>query len=140
MNSFSLEQFLNRNPLIVNPSTPLIETIGLMNRGSVTNCNLGDDDSEFDSLIHTHASYALVMADSELLGIFTERDLVRLTAEGRTLAEMTVGEAMTQPLTTFQETEVRDLFAILSLTRQHGIRHLPIVARDNQLLEHRFSI
>ncbi len=134
MNSFSLEQVINRHPLIVNPSTSLIETIGLMNRSSVASCNLDNDDSEFNSLIHPHTSCALVMADSQLLGIFTERDLVRLTAEGRTLAEMTVGEAMTQPVTTFEETEVRDVFAILSLTRQHGIRHLPIVDKHNQFL------
>ncbi|MDJ0595583.1 MAG: EAL domain-containing protein [Pleurocapsa sp. MO_226.B13] len=105
-----------------------------MNRSHVTSCNLERDDSEFNSLIPAHTSCALVMADSQLLGIFTESDLVRLTAEGRTLAEMTVGEAMKQPVTTFQRTEVRDLFDILSLTRQHKIRHFPIVDKHNQLL------
>ena len=134
MNSFSIEQILNRHPLIVNPSTPLIETIGLMNQSSVASCNLDDDDSEFNSLIHSHTSCALVMVDSQLLGIFTEHDLVQLTAEGRTLAEITVGEAMTHPVTTFQSTEVQDLHDILSLTRQHRIRHLPIVDRHDQLL------
>ena len=133
MNSFSIEQVLNRHPLIVSPSTPLIETIDLMNRHRVTSCNL-DDDSELNSLIHPHTSCALVMADSQLLGIFTECDLVHLTAQGRTLAEMTIGEAMSQPVKTFQSTEVQDIFAILSWTRQHGIRHLPIVDRHNQLL------
>ncbi len=134
MNSFSINQVLDPHPLIVNPSTPLIETIALMNRSNQASCNLDDDDSEFNSLIPTSASCALVMADSQLLGIFTSRELVRLTAEGRTLAEMTVGNAMTQPVTTFQETEVQDLFNILRLTRQHGIRHLPIVDKHNQLL------
>ena len=134
MTSFSIEQVLNRHPLIVNPTTPLIKTIGLMNQSSVASCNLDNDDAKFNSLIHVHTSYALVMADSQLLGIFTERDLVRLTAEGRTLAEMTVGEAMTQPVTTFESTEVQDLFDLLSLTRQQGIRHFPIVDKHNQLL------
>ena len=134
MNSFSLEQVINLHPLIVNPSTPLIETIGLMNRSSIASCNLDDDDSEFNSLIHAHTSYALVISDTELLGIFTERDLVRLTAQVRPLAAMTVGEAMSQPVTTFESTKVRDLFAIVSLTRQHRIHHLPIVDQDNQLL------
>ncbi len=134
MNSFSLDQVLNGHPLILHPSTPLIETIALMNQSGVASCNLDDDDSEFNSLIHTHTSYALVMSDSQLLGIFTELDLVRLTAEGRTLAEMTIGDAMTQPVTTFQKTEVQDLSDILSLTRQHEIRHFPIVDKHNQLL------
>lgn len=134
MNSFSLDQVLNRYPLIVTPSTPLIETIGLMNRSIVASCNLNNNYSELTSSLLPHASCVLVMADSKLLGIFTERDLVRLTAENRNLSEMTVGEVMTQPVTTFQETEVRDLFALLSLTRQHKIRHFPIVDRDKQLL------
>ncbi len=134
MNSFSIDRAFNRHPLMVNPLTPLMETIALMNRSHVTSCNLEHDDSEFNSLIPAITSCALVMADSQLLGIFTERDLVQLTAEGRTLAEMTVGEAMNQPVTTFQRTEVRDLFDILSLTRQHKIRHFPIVDKHNQLL------
>ncbi len=134
MNSFSIEQVLNRHPLIVNPSTPLIETIVLMNRSNIVSCNLDNNDSEFNELIPDHTSCALVMADSQLLGIFTERDLVRLTAEGRKLAEMTVGDVMTQPVTTFQLTEVQDLLGILSLNRQHRIRHFPIVDKHNQLL------
>ena len=134
MNSFSIEQVLNRHPLIVNPSTPLIETIGLMNQSRVASCNLDDNDDEFNSLIHAHVSCALVMVNSQLLGIFTERDLVQLTAEGRTLSGMTVGEAMTQPVTTFGETEVQDLYDILNLIRQHGIRHFPIVDKYNQFL------
>ena len=75
------------------------------------------------ALADSQVSSLLVVEDEKLVGIFTERDLVRLTAEGRTLSGMTVGEAMTQPVTTFQETQVQDVFAILSLTRQHGIRH-----------------
>ena len=134
MNSFSIEQVLDPHPLIVNPSTHLIETISLMNQSSVASCNLDGDDYEFNSLIHAHTSCALVMADSQLLGIFTERDLVRLTAQGRTLAEMTIGEAMTQPVTTFQKTEVQDFSDILSWARQHKIRHFPIVDKHNQLL------
>ncbi len=136
MNSFSIEPVLNRHPLIVNPSTPLIETIGLMNQSHIISCNLeGDDsDSEFNSLIHAHTICVLVMADAQLLGIFTELDLVRLTAEGRTLVEMTIGEAMTQPVTTFQSTEVQNLSDILSLTHRHEIRHFPIVNKHNQLL------
>ncbi len=134
MNSFSIEQVLNRHPLIVKPSTPLIETIGLMNQSSVASCNLDDDDSEFNSLIQARTSCALVMVDSQLLGIFTERDLVRLTAEGRTLSEITIGDAMTHPVTTFESTEVQDLCAILNWTRQHKIRHFPIVDRHDQLL------
>ena len=133
MNSFSINQVLNRHLLVVKPSTPLIETIALMNRSKITSCQLEKEQSEFTSLISTHASCALVMEEEELVGIFTAHDLVRLTAEGRTLTEMTVSEAMTQPVTTFQSREIQDLFDIVNLTSHHGIRHLPIVDEQNQL-------
>ncbi len=133
MNSFSLNQVLNPHPLVVNPSTPLIETIALMNRSQITSCQREKEQWESRALIPTPASCALVMEEEKLLGIFTEHDLVRLTAEGRTLADMAVGDAMTQPVTTFASTEIEDLLDIVNLTRQYGIRHLPIVDQQNQL-------
>ncbi len=134
MYSFSIDRVLNRHPLIVNPTTPLIETIALMNRGNITSCNIYNDNSEYNLLIPTRISCALVMADSQLLGIFTESDLLRLTAEGRTLAEMTIGDVMTQPVKIFQKTQIKELFDVLSLNRLYGIRHFPIVDNHNQFL------
>ncbi len=134
MNSFSLNQVLNCHPLVVKPSTPLMETIALLNQSKINSCQLEQAQSEFTSLIPTHVSCALVMEEEELVGIFTEHDLVRLTAEGITLTEIAVGEAMTQPVTTFQSTEIQDLFDLVNLTSHHGIRHLPIVDEQNQLL------
>ena len=77
MNSFSIEQVLNRHPLIVSPTTPLIDPISLMNQSSVASCNLSNDDSEFNSLISSHTSCALVMINSELL-----ESLLNLTSYG----------------------------------------------------------
>ena len=134
MNSFSIDRVLNRHPLIVNPSTPLIETIALMNRGNITSCNIYNNNSEYNFLIPSRISCALVMANSQLLGIFTERDLLRLTAEGRNLAEMTIGEVMTKPVKTFQATRIKELFDVLSLNRLYKIHHFPIVDNYNQLL------
>ncbi|BAU63670.1 multi-sensor hybrid histidine kinase [Stanieria sp. NIES-3757] len=134
MNSFSLDQVLNPHPLIVNPTTPLIETIGQMNRSCVADCTLDNNDFEFACSPYFPVSCALIMADSQLVGIFTKSDLLRLIAEGKTLAEMTIGEAMTKPVTAFSETEVQDLSAILNLINQHKIHHLPILDKQNHLL------
>ena len=134
MNSFLINQVLNRHPLIVNPSTPLIDTIAFMNRPQSTGCQLNEFESKLTGLIPTHASCALVIEGEQLLGIFTERDLLGLTAERTKLAEMAVGDVMTQPVITFPETEVRDLLAILSWTCQQGISHLPIVDQQNRLM------
>ncbi len=134
MNSCLINQVLNRHPLIVNPSTPLIDTIALMNQPQSTSCQLNESESELTGLIPTHARCALVMEGKQLLGIFTERDLLGLTAERKRLAEMAVGDAMTQPVITFPSTEVRDLWVIWCWTCQQGISHLPIVDQHNQLI------
>lgn len=134
MNRFSIDRVINRHPLVVNPSTPLIETITLMNRGNTTSCNINNDNSKYNLLTSARISCALVIADSQLLGIFTEPDLLRLTAKGRTLAEMTIGDVMTKPVKTFQKAQIKELFDVLSLNRLYGIRHFPIVDNHNQFL------
>ncbi|MEO0868326.1 MAG: CBS domain-containing protein [Cyanobacteria bacterium J06642_11] len=79
-----------------------------------------------------HASCALVVDDGKILGIFTERDIVRLTARGTALGKLTIAEVMTTPVRTLQESAFQDIFAVLFLFRRYQIRHLPIVDGDNR--------
>ena len=67
-----------------------------------------------------------VLRDGELVGIFSERDIMnRVVAEGRDPARTLVSEAMTaHPLTV----DIRDSIEhCMVLMRQHSFRHLPIV-------------
>ncbi len=73
-----------------------------------------------------HASCALVMSDSQLLGIFTERDIVRLIAASRTLADLAIAEVMTPHVITLRTPDFQNVFATLNLLRRHRIRHLPV--------------
>lgn len=134
---FSLEQAIERNPVIVTPDTPLLEVIKLMSRGWVENCQLdnNDDNSAWDdSLIaEPNSSCALVMQDSQLLGIFTQRDVVGLIATRRKLLGITIAEVMSQEVITLQVNNAEDIFAARNLMRQHGIGHLPIISDNNQL-------
>lgn len=67
----------------------------------------------------------LVLADGALVGILSERDVVRHAAAGATLAHLRVSEAMTQELTTAQvEDTVLDAARML---READVRHLPVL-------------
>ncbi len=133
---FALEQAIERNPLIVTPDTPLFEVIQLMSQGWVRSCNLEQNhfSSDENQVVSAHSSYSLVMQDSQVTGIFTERDMMRLLAAGRIRQETTIAEVMSQEIVTLKAAEVEDVFTVLSLTCDRNIRHLPIVDEQNQLL------
>ena len=133
---FSLEQAIERNPLIVTPETALVKVIELMSQGLVKVCPLGQNDSTTDEegVLAAHSSFALVMQDSQIVGIFTERDMVRLLAAGRKLQGMTIAEVMSGEVVTLKMSEVEDVFTVLSLTCDRNIRHLPIVDEQNKFL------
>ena len=66
-----------------------------------------------------------VLRDGELLGIFSERDLMkRVVAERRDPQKTTVGEVMTaHPVTVSPTTSLEHC---MDLMRSHGFRHLPV--------------
>ena len=79
-------------------------------------------------------SCAFVVEADQLVGIFTERDIVRLTAAGANLSEMAIAAVMTRNVTTLIHAESQNLFTALTLLKQRQIRHLPIVNLQGQLL------
>lgn len=70
-----------------------------------------------------------VMADNEVAGIFSERDLIYLMAEeGASCLDHTVGQVMTAPpITVDSGTTVDDALALMTRRR---IRHLPVMRGD----------
>jgi PAS domain S-box-containing protein len=74
------------------------------------------------------------MADSQLIGIFTKQDLVKVTAEEKSIEGITVAQVMTRELVTLKIEEFKDIFTALDLLRQHRIRHLPILGEQGELL------
>jgi CBS domain-containing protein len=73
----------------------------------------------------------LVCDSSRLIGIFTERDVLRLTGEGRDLGGVAVGEVMTQGVVTIGPED--DVFAAARVMGEKRIRHLPVVQDGNVL-------
>jgi CBS domain-containing protein len=71
---------------------------------------------------------ALVMERDQLVGIFTERDIVRALGQHFDAASHAVGEWMTRdPMTVGSETTTQQA---LDTMLQRGFRHLPIVDGD----------
>ncbi|MEO1183472.1 MAG: CBS domain-containing protein, partial [Cyanobacteria bacterium J06636_27] len=76
----------------------------------------------------------LVMEDKELLGIFTERDIVRLTAKNVDLERLKIAEVMIKSVITLNKSAFKDIFAALFLFRRYRIRHLPILDDEGQII------
>ncbi|MEM8808470.1 MAG: EAL domain-containing protein, partial [Cyanobacteria bacterium P01_G01_bin.38] len=121
---FPLATALDCQPLSVAPETPLLEVITLMSQGG----------SPSSASPVKRSSYALVMAGEQLIGILTERDVVKLATQGIDLATTPVADVMTQRLMTLQEADLQHPFAALSVFRQCRIRHLPILNQSGQVL------
>jgi CBS domain-containing protein len=67
----------------------------------------------------------VIVEDQRIVGIVTERDVLRTVAAGKDAASVLVGEVMTTVVvTTSPDTSVRDAARTMA---QHWIRHLPVV-------------
>jgi PAS domain S-box-containing protein len=120
----TLEQIVECSPLTVLPDTPVIDVIALMNR-----VNSSIVESKFD-----FSSYVLVVEETNLIGILTLRDVIRLTGMGKDLSSVKISEVMTQPVISLGLAQAQNALTALSFMRQHCIRHLPVVDDLGQLV------
>lgn len=102
-----LEQAIETQTPQVAPETPANEAIALMSS--------------------RRSSYVLIAEKQKLVGIFTERDLVRAIARETPLAGVPISQVMTEKLTTLSQNDDRNIFSVLSLLYTSSIRHLPVV-------------
>ncbi|MBK1987735.1 PAS domain-containing protein [Sphaerospermopsis aphanizomenoides BCCUSP55] len=123
-----LEPAISRHPLIIAPTACVVEAITLMS-ASGRSCSFSCEvDSQPELIIaHAQSSCVLVVQNNRLVGIVTERDLVRISAREQNLADLTISEVMVSPVVTLQVSEFTNLFIPLSIFQQHHIRHLPLV-------------
>ena len=119
---------MDYNPLCARPHHVLIDVITLMLERGL------DDLSPSETTAPTplqassrQSSFALVMDDERLVGILTERDIVRFTAQGISFSEVVVADVMTRHVTTIHKSEIEDVFNVLHVFRQQRIRHVPVV-------------
>ena len=131
-----LEAAIDRSPLIITPETYLTDAIALMSQIRGSGCLLPSEDKSLELFLHSKASSscALVMDGANLLGILTERDIVKLTAAEIKFDSVKVSQVMTKPVVSLAQTNFQNVFAALFLFRRYQIRHLPIVDDNNHLV------
>jgi CBS domain-containing protein len=131
-----LAEAIDRHPLTAAPDTCLLEVVKLMHdTAEHAHQPLGNlQPQPVDSLWGARSSCVLVMQDEKLLGIFTERDLVQLTASGIDLRATKICDVMHHPVLTISEQSLHNVFAAIFLFRRHRIRHLAIADERQQLI------
>ncbi len=93
----ALEHIINHSPLVVTRDTSVAGAIALMSQYVGSHCYLPDlQTSALNFFELDRNSCVLVVDGLRLLGIFTERDVVKLTTCGTDLSAVKVGEVMTQ--------------------------------------------
>lgn len=109
-----LDRAIVRDPLTIAPDLLTGDAIAAMNQA--------------------RASYILVVERAKILGIFTERDVVRLAASDLALQDVAIALVMTGDVVTLSRDRANDIFQAIALLRSHQIRHLPIVDEAENLL------
>lgn len=133
----TLEQAIDRHPLTVTPEMPMVDVIALMNQHNLS-CPIPSDElSSYLSLIpvnEVRASCVLVTRDRRLLGLLTARDIVRASAGGLNLDGLKAGELVKEPVIALKQSQIKDIFSVASIFRQHQIRYLPILDDEDGLV------
>ena len=123
-----------RHPLVVSPDTTVMDAIAQMS-GVRSLCNTARTaDGQLDDLDkEARSSCVFVVENEQLVGVLTEPDVVRLSAQQRSLENLAVRSVMAHPAVTLRESAFTDLFFAINLLQHHQIRHLPIVDEHDRL-------
>lgn len=111
---FSLSQAIDFEPLTIEAGASLEYVVTLLSQ--------------------TKASCVLVVKQQKLFGIYTERDVVRMTANCENFVGLSVSDVMSKNVISVIASQVTDVFTVLNLMRCHRIRHLPVVNELEQLV------
>jgi CBS domain-containing protein len=82
-------------------------------------------------MLEENVGSVAVCDGDRLVGIFTERDVLRLAGDGGRLEELKVGDVMTTGVITVSPDD--DVVAAAHLMGERRIRHLPVVQDGNVL-------
>jgi CBS domain-containing protein len=92
-----------------------------------------DDDVQLaiSRMLEENVGSVAVCRANELVGIFTERDVLRMAGEGAAFGDARVGDVMTRSPVTVSPDD--DAVAAARLMGERRIRHLPVVQDGNVL-------
>jgi len=77
-------------------------------------------------------SVVVTNEEGRAVGIFTERDLVRVVAKNGDVSSLTVGDVMTRGVIVVEADA--SLIKAVHIMAKHGIRHLPVVDGEGRVV------
>jgi len=122
-----LKAAIIREPLVIPPTATVMDAIARMSEIRASCPATPGADALNEVHRSARSSCVLVVQDSRLLGILTERDVVRLSTRGESPREVKVSEVMSTAVVSLRESEFDDFFVAVELLRKHRIRHLPVL-------------
>src|SRR5919202_3568268 len=151
--SLALTHAIDTHFLTVAPDSPIVDVLALMsqfrscmlpagdlsqevypaNTGRYKIACVGQEKEAIFEAADTVDGCVLVMEQSQLVGIFTERDIVRLTAGGICLKSLKITEVMTQFPVTLRQSQGLDVFTVFGFFAQHGFRHFQFFDEKGKL-------
>jgi PAS domain S-box-containing protein len=133
--SSDLQTAIVRNLIIVSPDATVVEAIAAMSSEDsvcpVAQTVTGQLEEVYTG---TQSSCVFIVAEDRLVGIFTERDVIKLSANRPDLTNVRIGDVAISPVISLPESDFTDIFSAIHLLRQHKIRHLPLVDDHDRLV------
>ncbi|MBD2207643.1 PAS domain-containing protein [Calothrix sp. FACHB-1219] len=114
MPPFSQTQFIQKRAITLAPETSVEFAVQMMSQEST--------------------SYVLVVEQHQILGIFSTQELVKAIASGLNLTITTLADVMTGDVMTVKESELGNIYSVISLLQEQQISHLPVLDAQGQLL------
>ncbi len=121
-----------RDPMVVSLDTQLLDTIVQMSGQS----EIGDADAVSRIPLHSTigSSYVVVVDREQVVGLLTERDVVRLVAQRLPLGQLTLRHVLGHPPVTVRESKLADLAVVWNLFQQQQLSHLLILDDTDRLV------
>lgn len=115
---------VNPDPLIVTEDTPVIAVLDRMSQLYGATCTFPEKQEN----VFSQSSCALVTDSAgKLVGIFTERDLIKLMVRQQPLSHIEIGEVVNFTPITITLDQCQDISTPLYLMRRANIKHLPVI-------------
>lgn len=111
---FSFNEAIDFEPLTVNADASVKDVVALLSQRK--------------------SSCVLVLQQRKLIGIYTERDVVKMTAKCQSFGNLKITDVMSSKLISITASQFTDIFVVLNLMRHHRIRHLPILNELQELI------
>jgi CBS domain-containing protein len=108
-----VEDVMTRNVITVKQETPIYEAIEVMRKNDITGMPVIDD-------------------DMTLVGVITEKDVLRLFCDDENDENKTVGFFMTRPAVSYRENE--SLQSVCDFMMVNYFRRVPVVSKKGRLV------